>query len=120
MTKKQALLEVKDYEHLVGSITYLLAGLEGNTDGYQIVSVTLQQAGVSDFRVVLRARGASASGDPVRVVGFSNGGEPAIALLNAEKGYRENVIRWSVDRFAESISKDGESKNGQPRLSITN
>ncbi len=120
MKKTQTKVEINDYEQLNEILVYLLAGLTGRTDGNEIVSITVQQADLSAYRVVIRARGVDDDGNPVRVVGFTGGSSPSSALLLAEEGYRENVIRWTVDRFAKSVSDNGSSKIKEAGLSITN
>jgi hypothetical protein len=119
MKNKTGVLEEKDYESIRGALGYLLAGLEGNTDGHKINSITVQQTDLSDFRVVVRAQERDGTELGVYVVAFSNGREPATALLHAEAGYRENVTRWSPDRFAEGASGNGTPKIKQARLRIS-
>jgi hypothetical protein len=115
MKKKvlQDAITEENFNDLTKAIPYLLAGLEGLTNGNKLISVTLQQTDLSGFRVVLRSIQERASGDSVRVVGFTSGSSAPECLLFAEAGYRENVIRWHVDRFAKSVSQDGPSKNGR-------
>lgn len=118
MKKKERVSEVENYEQLNTILIYLLAGLTGCTDGYELVSVTVQQADLSAYRVVLRASDNSGSGDPIRLVGFTSGHQPASALLLAEEGYRDNLIRWSVDKFAKGLIDNGSSKIKKARLTI--
>lgn len=118
MKKSQTKVELSDYEQLNDILIYLLAGLTGHTDGNELVSITVQQADLSAFRVVLRARREVPSGGSVRVVGFTNASNPTSALLIAEQGYRKNAIRWIDDRFAESISDNGKAKISVNELSI--
>lgn len=120
MKDPDALLELEDYERLTSTIPYLLAGLENHTNGHEIKSITVQQTRVSGYRVVARAIDRSDAGDPIHVVGFSSSDQPGTALLIFEAGYRDNLIRWSVDRFAKSLSDNGSAKNEKTRLSITN
>lgn len=120
MKESKGKLEHVDYEQLTSSIPYLLAGLEGNTDGNKLKSFAVQQIGPSDFRVVVRAIGTDDVGDPVHLVCFTNSGEPGTALLYAEDGYREGTAGWSIDRFAKSIGDDGPSANGRNKLTISN
>jgi len=108
------------HDELTSVLPYLLAGLEGNTNGYQITSVAVQQAGLSGYRVVVRATGRNGSGDPVCVVGFTNSDNPGSALLLAEEGYERNLVKWKVDRFATGIGESGPSKNGDDKLTIVN
>lgn len=119
MKKSRTKVEIEDYERLNEILTYLLAGLAGYTDGNEIVSLTVQQADLSAFRVIIRARARDDSGDSVRLVGFANGSTPASALLVAEDGYRTNVIRWITDRFAASASDNGSSKIKNDGLTLT-
>lgn len=119
MNNKEQLIEVDDYEQLTLSIPYLLAGLEGLTDGHKIDSLAVQQAGFSSYRVVIRGQSIDDSGDPIYVVSFTNASQPAIALLLAEEGYRDNLIRWKVDRFATSASDNGSSENERAKLNLT-
>lgn len=118
MHEKQAKLELEEYEQLNRTIPYLLAGLEGYTNGHKINSVTVQQDGLHGYRVILRAVGVNPGGDTLFFVGFSNGSDPGAALLFAENGYRENVIRWSIDRFAKSLSDNGSSEDEGGKLTI--
>jgi len=119
MVKNLGEIKDSDYEHLRDAITYLLAGLEGATDGHKINGIAVQQTGVSDFRVVLRAQERDATGLGVHVISFTNASEPAVALLRAERGYRENVVRWTVDRFAEGVGDNGNPEIKQARLHLT-
>ena len=116
MKKTEALTEEMEHDQLSSTITYLLAGLAGGTSGHKINSVAVQQAGLSGFRVVIRAVGVNDRGDTVHVVSFTTGSEPGDTLLLAERAYRDNVIQWKVDRFAEGNGDDGPSKNGQLKL----
>lgn len=106
----------KEQEGLDGAIRFILAGLQGFTDGHELVSVTLQQTDLSDYRVILRGSDVRDAESPVRLVAFSSGSTPAAALLAAERGYRENKIRWTVDRFANDISDNGAGKARQLRI----
>ncbi len=99
-------------------IPFILAGLLGHTDGVRILSLSLQQNGDADFRVVLRGEGDGGAGYPVRVVAFSNADTPAECLAVAERGYRSDVIRWHIDRYAKSNSQDATAKNGREGLVI--
>ncbi len=119
MKNSQTKVETKDYEQLNTILLYLLAGLTGSTDGNEIISLTVQQADISAFRVVIRARGVDSAGGTLRVVAFTGASSPTAALLLAEKGYRENSIRWTADRFAKSSSDNGSSKTKEHGLSIT-
>ena len=119
MTKKEPKIEVQDYEQLTKSIPYLLAGLEGHTNGHKINSIAVQQARFSGYRVVIRGTELHDSRDPVHVVSFTSGSEPAVALLLAEEGYREDLIRWIVDKFKKSVSDNGSSKNERTKLNLT-
>lgn len=118
MKENGRLLEAKDYERLTDTIPYLLAGLTGHTDGHHIDSITVQQAGLSGFRILIRANGTDSEGDRLHFVGFSNASDPGAAILVAERGYRENLIRWKIDRFAKSAVEGGASKDERTKLSI--
>lgn len=118
MSKKQSVSIGEDYEQLVGCIPYLLAGLEGLTNGHQINSIAVQQTGLSGFRIILRATGDYNGESSVHLVSFTTASDPGAAILLAEEGYRENVTRWSIDRYAQSISDRDSSKNDNGRLSI--
>lgn len=92
------------------SIRYILAGLSGNTDGNELVGITIQQTRLSGFRVILRGIQRDSDGSTLRVVGFTSSDNPSGALLHAEQAYRENLIRWTPDRFAKSVSANGGKK----------
>lgn len=109
----------ENYGKLVEGLPYILAGLEGLTNGHKLNSITVQQAGLSGYRIILRGTGDFNGESSVHVVGFTAASDPATAILLAEEGYRDNVIRWSVDRFAKSISDSKSSKNGNDGLTIT-
>lgn len=119
MKEKKALLQEQIYDQLTECIPYLLAGLTGDTDGHEINSFAVQQAGISGFRVVTRATGFDDSGNTVHVVGFTTGDTPQRALLLAESGYRDNVIQWKIDQFAKSFGSNGSSKNERVGLVLT-
>ena len=118
MTDSKGQLELVDYEQLTSTLPYLLAGLEGHTDGNELKSVTIQQASVSGFRIVIRGFARKDTGAPVCVVGFASGTTPGSALLLAEGAYREGLIRWTVDRYAKSSSNGDGSKDESTRLTI--
>ncbi len=118
MVKKSDVSIGEDYGKLVESIPYLLAGLEGITDGHKINGFTVQQTGISGFRVILRATGEHRGDDSVHLVSFTTASDPGTAILLAEEGYREDVIRWSIDRFAKGASASSPSKNGGHGLTI--
>lgn len=106
----------KVQDGLDASIPYLLAGLQGNTDGNELVSVAIQQAGLHGYRVVLRGVQRETADDSIRVVKFSSGASSAGALLVAEAAYRDGVGHWQVDRFAPSTSRNGSSKVKQLKI----
>ena len=110
------LVEDKHYDDLNRTLPYIIAGLEGNTDGNEIVSITVQQAGLSTFRVVLRAIQRSDADDPVRVVGFTTATTAAGAFALVEKGYGGNDIKWKIDRYANGTKPNSDSKNKQLRI----
>lgn len=103
---------------IASAIPFLLAGLEGHTDGVEIHSISLQRGRDSGMRVVLRGESISPDGHTLRVVAFTNAELATEVLLLAETGYRENVIRWHLDRFAIGTSDNGRSENGVKPLRI--
>lgn len=110
---------LKDYpeDDIVKAIPYLLAGLEGRTDGHELVSVAVQQAGVSSFRVVLRAIQREPAGHQLRVVGFTSGLSAAGVIVCVEEGYKGDLIKWKPDKFAKGIMSDNGSKAKKLRIS---
>lgn len=109
--------EIK-HDQLTDSLPYLLAGFEGRTSGHKVTGITVQQAGLSGYRVVLRAIGVDGTGDPICLVSFTTGDTAGGALLLAEDAYKADVIQWKVDRFAKSLSDNGNSKNGSGGLTL--
>lgn len=118
MTKEESLLEEMEHDRLSDSLPYLLAGLAGSTSGNQINSIAIQQTGLSGFRCVIRGTGVNEHGDPIHVVSFTTGGSAGGTLLLAEEAYRENLIKWKIDRFAENARSNGAAENEQSRLII--
>lgn len=116
MNKDASFTKELKQDELNGILTYLLAGLAGRTNGHEITGITVQQARLSGYRVVIRASGRKAGGDPIHVVGFTSAAGPGAALLIAEDGYARNVIQWKTDRFAKRISESGSSENGSDKL----
>lgn len=108
----------EDYLEFTRSIPYLLAGLEGNTNGYRLTSIAVQQAGFRSFRVILRGRKRDPDGRTICVVSFTSANDPASCLLHAEVGYREDLIRWHTDKFATSIEPDNSKKDERRKLDI--
>lgn len=119
MKEKESLKEEMVHDRLTDTIPYLLAGFTGHTSGNKVNSVTVQQAGLSGYRVIIRAVGIDKSGDTVHLVSFTIGSSAAAALLLAEGAYRDDVIQWKIDRFAEGNGDHGLSKNGKTGLTIT-
>ncbi len=119
MKKASALKEEMKDDQLTECIQYLLAGLTGHTSGHKITSVAVQQAGLSGYRVIIRAVGADSDGNTIFAISYTIASEPGAALLLAEAAYRDDAIQWKVDRFAKSISDNGPSKNERGRLVLT-
>lgn len=119
MKKTEILQREEDHDRLTDILTYLLAGFEGATSGNKINSVTVQQAGVSGYRVITRGTGFDDQGNTVYLVGFTVADSPQRALLLTESGYRENLIQWKIDQFAKGLNDNGSSKDEQPRLVLT-
>lgn len=120
MATKNTQLKDKDhdYNQLKAALPFLLAGLEGHTDGIELLGISLQRGRDGDYRVVLRGNGATPDGHPLRVVAFTNGEEPADVLICAEEGYRDNLVRWHVDRFAKGVVDNGKPETGKNGLTI--
>lgn len=106
----------QNYDGLVDSIPYILAGFEGRTSGKKINSVTIQQAGLSGYRVIVRGIGVDTEGNTVYVVGFTIGSTAGKALLLTEGAYSANQIQWKIDQYAKDIDNHGSSENGRGRL----
>ncbi len=100
-------------------IPYLLAGLESRTDGHWITSITIQQDGDGGFRAILKSRDGGNGQEPASVVSFTSANDPATCLLHVEKGYRDDALRWHVDKFAESAERASSKKARSPGISIT-
>lgn len=118
MENEDSLNKEMVHDRLADSIPYLLAGFEGRTSGNKVNGITVQQAGLSGYRVIVRAVGVDNEGNTLHLVSFTIGNSAGAALLLAEGAYRDNLIQWKVDRFAESNGDNGLSKNGQRKLTL--
>lgn len=119
MKKSNTLAKEQNYDNLVDSIPYLLAGFEGRTSGKKINSITIQQAGISGYRVIVRAVGVDSEGHTIHLVGFTIGSGAGESLLLTEGAYQANKIQWKVDQYAKDLSRNGSSKDGRRELVLT-
>ena len=119
MKKTETLSVEMTHDRLTDCLPYLLAGFAGRTSGHKINSVTVQQAGLSGYRVIIRAVGVDGRGDSVHLVSFTIGNSPGETLLLAEGGYKDDSIQWKIDQFAKSVDNYGSSSNGRVGLTMT-
>ena len=106
------------FNGLTKAIPYLLAGLEGAIEGFDLHSISLQRVSDTDYRCILRGFDRGDTGDSVRLVSFTNAGTVTECILHAEHGFRSAKGRWIVDQYAKSASDNGSSKSKAASRSI--
>lgn len=97
---------------------FVLAGLEGRTNGIPLKSIRLQSCGDAGFRVVLKGDRESDSGGRVGVVAFTNADSPGECMALVEAAYRKNGLRWHIDEYAGNASANGSAKSKVAELVI--
>ena len=103
---------------LTKAIPFLLAGLEGGLNEFELQSFTLQRSDTAAFRCILRGHRVGGSTDGVRLVAFTNAELASECILYAESGFASDAIRWHIDIYAKGVSSNGDSKTGRQGLTL--
>lgn len=101
------------------AIPFLLAGFEGHVAEFDILGLSLQRLPDGAFRSILRGVSRDGPTDAVRLVAFTNAGLASECLCLLEVGFRENLLRWHIDRYASNHGTDGATEAKRKRLTLT-
>lgn len=108
----------EDIDGLNKTLTFLLAGLTGAVQEFDLLGISLQRVYDGSFRVIVRGWPREGDNAGIRVVAFTNAATPTECLLYAEAGFRDSTARWHIDRFADNNAADGASKPEPKQLTL--
>lgn len=98
--KNSTVLDKEGLDGFTKTFPWLLGGLKGDINEFEILGYTLQRLSDGDFRCILRGIRRNCPNGGVRLVAFSNAGCPAELLAGVDQALSENTLRWHVDRYA--------------------